>query len=155
MLFRSVVDRSQTIAQAQAYWRERAAAGTAPASLARLQFMAGDLLAAVPVAASAKDAYLLSAVLHGMDDATAVQALRTAAAAAAPQGATLVVLEMIMPSPQADLATAAFDMQMFMATTGRERTCDEWARLYAQAGLRWVETVALAGFGAMMVLKAR
>ena len=46
---------------------ERTAAGTAPASLARLQFMAGDLLAAVPAAASAKDAYLLSAVLHGMD----------------------------------------------------------------------------------------
>ncbi len=150
-----VVDRAQTIAQAQAYWRERAAAGTAPASLARLQFMAGDLLAAVPAAVSAKDAYLLSAVLHGMDDSTAVQALRTASAAAAPQGATVVVLEMIMPSPQADLATAAFDMQMFMATTGRERTRDEWARLYAQAGLRWVETVALAGFGAMMVLKAR
>ncbi len=41
-----VIDRPQTIAQAQAYWRERAAAGTAPASLARVQFAAGDLLAA-------------------------------------------------------------------------------------------------------------
>ncbi len=153
-LYALVVDRAQTIAQAQAYWREREAAGTAPAALARMQFVPGDLLVAVSAAASAKDVYLLSAVLHGMDDASAVQALRTAAAGAAPHGATIVVLEMIMPAPQADLATAAFDMQMFMATTGRERTRDEWARLYAQAGLRWVETVALASFGAMMVLRA-
>lgn len=150
-----VIDRPQTVAQAQAHWREREAAGSAPAALARMQFVPGDLLAAVPAAASAKDAYLLSAVLHGMDDATAAQVLRTAAAAAAPQGATIVVMEMIMPSARADLATAAFDMQMFMATTGRERTRDEWTRLYAQAELRWVETVALASFGVMMVLKAR
>ena len=148
-----VIDRPQTIAQAQANWREREADGSAPAALARMQFAAGDLLAAVPAAASAKDVYLLSAVLHGMDDANAAQVLRTAAAAAAPQGATIVVLEMIMPSTRPDLATAAFDLQMFMATTGRERTRDEWARLYADAGLRWVETVALASFGAMMVLK--
>ncbi len=120
---------------------------------ARLDFAVGDVLDAVPAAASDRDAYLLSAVLHGFDDATCVQALSNVARAAAPCDATIVLLEMIMPERRAGLLAAAFDMQMFMATGGRERTLGDWRRLFALAGVRLVEIVDLVSVGKMLVLK--
>ena len=107
----------------------------------------------MPAAASPRDAYLLSAVLHGFDDATCVQALRTVAQAAAVQGAALVLLEMVMPDHHADLTAASFDMQMFMGTRGCERTRGEWEHVFARSGVRLVEIVHLASFGKMLVLR--
>jgi hypothetical protein len=147
-----VVDRAQTIQNAASFWRDRQGAGVAD-GLARMRFEVGDVLASVPVATSSKDAYLLSAVLHGFDDDTCVQALRTVAAAAAVQGACIVLLEMVMPDQQADLTAASFDMQMFMGTRGCERTRSEWERVFERGGVRLVEIVNLATFGKMLVLR--
>jgi hypothetical protein len=147
-----VVDRAQTIAGAADFWRERHSPGVAE-SLARMRFEVGDVLTAVPAAASPREAYLLSAVLHGFDDATCVQALRTVARAAAVQGAALVLLEMVMPDHHADLTVASFDMQMFMGTRGCERTLGKWEDVFARSGVRLVEIVHLASFGKMLVLR--
>lgn len=147
-----VVDRAQTIQNAASFWRERQGTGVADC-LARMRFEVGDVLASVPVATSSRDAYLLSAVLHGFDDDTCVQALRTVAAAASEKGACIVLLEMVMPDHQADLTAASFDMQMFMGTRGRERTRSEWERVFERANLRLVEIVNLASFGKMLVLR--
>lgn len=118
-----------------------------------MSFEVGDVLASVPTAASSKDAYLLSALLHGFDDDTCVQALRTVADAAAEKGASIILLEMLMPDHQADLTAASFDMQMFMGTKGRERTRSEWERVFERAEVRLVEIVNLASFGKMLVLR--
>lgn len=147
-----VVDRAQTVAGAADFWRERHGPDVAQA-LARMRFEVGDVLTAVPAAASPRDAYLLSAVLHGFDDATCVRALRTVAQAAAVQGAALVLLEMVMPDHHADLTAASFDMQMFMGTRGCERTRGEWEHVFARSGVRLVEIVHLASFGKMLVLR--
>ena len=96
----------------------------------------------------------MSAVLHGFDDATCIQALSTVANAAADKGATIVLLEMVMPEQHADLTAASFDMQMLMGTRGCERTLGEWQRLFERANLRLVEIVHLASFGKMLVLRA-
>lgn len=145
-----VIDRDQTIASAKAFWRGR---DDAAERLARMRFEAGNVQTSVPAAQSAKDAYLLSAVLHGFDDQTAIQALQNVADAARPCGATVVLLEMVMPDHHADLTAATFDMQMFMGTPGRERTMPEWQHLFDQAGLNLQEIVNLASFGKMLVLK--
>jgi hypothetical protein len=147
-----VVDRAQAVAGAADFWRERHGPDVAQA-LARMRFEVGDVLTVVPAAASPRDAYLLSAVLHGFDDATCVQALRTVARAAAVQGAALVLLEMVMPDHHADLTAASFDMQMFMGTRGCERTRGEWEHVFARSGVRLVEIVHLASFGKMLVLR--
>lgn len=143
-----VVDRAQVIQGAAQYWEKR----EDRALLERMSFQAGDLLESVPQATSDKDIYLLSAVLHGFDDAACITALRNLASASAGTGASIALMEMVMPDSRADLASASFDMQMFMGTRGRERTLDEWQRLFDRCGLVLTEVVGLQSFGKILVL---
>ncbi|WP_229427609.1 methyltransferase [Methylomonas fluvii] len=108
----------------------------------------------MPKAHSGKDIYLLSAVLHGFDDDTCVTVLRNVAQASADSGAAIAVMEMVMPDSPTDIATAAFDMQMFVNTRGRERTLAEWRRLFDASGLVLQEVVSLRTFGKILVLRA-
>lgn len=144
-----VVDRAQVIDGAMAFWQRQ----LEPAITARLEFSAGDALAVVPTAASEKDIYLLSAVLHGFDDESAVRILRNLAQAAGETGACIAVLELVMPDFGADLACASFDMQMFMGTHGRERTQTEWRQLFKQAGLQLDEVVGLRSLVKILVAR--
>lgn len=146
-----VVDRAQVIQGAAQYWEQRGERTL----LARMSFQAGDLLASVPQAESSKDIYLLSAVLHGFDDDTCITALRNVSSASAGMGATIAVMEMVMPDARADLASASFDMQMFMATQGRERTLAEWQQLFDRSGLVLKEVVGLQSFGKILVLQPK
>lgn len=143
-----VVDRPQVVAEAERHWAAHPTGGTE-----RLQFAAGDLLTALPPAQSDEDIYLLSAVLHGFDDDACIGILRRLAAASGNTGARIALLEMVLPETRADLAGAAFDMQMFMGSRGRERTLAEWRALLARAGLELEETVGLRSFGNILVLR--
>lgn len=140
-----VVDRAAVVAQAQ----------VPPGLEGRLRFDAGDLLQGVPPALGPKDIYLLSAVLHGMGDADARQVLRHLGRACAASGARVAVLELVMPEHAPDLALAAFDLQMFMGTPGRERSLAEWQALWAGTGLALQEQVGLQSLGQVLVLCAQ
>jgi len=144
-----VADRAQVIETASKHWDGR----EPPGLLARLSFCACNLLEAVPPAAGAKDIYLLSAVLHGFDDETCVKALRNLASACAGTGARVALMELVMPAVGTDLTGAAFDMQMFMGTPGRERTLAEWSNLFDSAGLVLEEQVNLQSFAKILVLQ--
>jgi hypothetical protein len=146
-----VVDRAQVIRDAERYWIGR----EAPELLARLSFQAGDLLEAVPTATSDKDIYLLSAVLHGFDDETCAKALTNLAGACTGTGARIALMELVVAELRADLAGAALDMQMFMATRGRERTLDEWRSLFDRCGMMLEEVVNLRSFAKILVLQPR
>ena len=146
-----VVDRPQVIQEAREYW----AGHEDTALLARLAFQAGDLLEAVPKASGDKDIYLLSAVLHGFGDEACVKALQNLASASAGTGARIALMELVMPEARADLASTAFDMQMFMGTQGRERTLGEWRKLFERCGLLLEEEVSLQSFGKILVLLPR
>ncbi|CAD6876265.1 methyltransferase [Methylomonas fluvii] len=145
-----VADREQVIQGAAQFWQEKGEG----AALQRMSFEGCDLLKAVPKAHSGKDIYLLSAVLHGFDDDTCVTVLRNVAQASADSGAAIAVMEMVMPDSPTDIATAAFDMQMFVNTRGRERTLAEWRRLFDASGLVLQEVVSLRTFGKILVLRA-
>jgi hypothetical protein len=145
-----VVDRAQVIVGAAEYWQGREDA----ALLQRISYTAGDVLASVPQAQGSRDIYLLSAVLHGFGDEECIAALRNLAAASKGAGAVIAVMEMVMPDAQADMASAAFDMQMFMATRGRERTLAEWQRLFGKSGVVLQEVVGLQSFGKILVLRS-
>lgn len=144
-----VVDRARLVRDAEQYWIGR----EAPTLLARLSFQAGDLLDSIPPATGDKDIYLLSAVLHGFDDAGCVKILRNLARACAATGARIAVMELVMAESQADLASASFDMQMFMGTRGRERTLSEWRKLFGTCDLVLEETVSLQSFAKILVLR--
>lgn len=143
-----VVDRPQVVAEAKQYWAANPAAG-----VERLQFQEEDLLKSAPSAKGPNDIYLLSAVLHGLDNDNSVKALRNLAQAIGSTGARIALMEIIMPEMGADLAGASFDMQMFMACRGRERTLKEWTWLINSAGLKIEEIVALQSFANILVVK--
>lgn len=146
-----VFDRNQVIQTAATYWTGK----EPPTLLSRLTFQAGDLLESVPAAKDDKDIYLLSAVLHGMDDENCVTVLRNLTIASAGTGARIALMELVVPESKADFASAAFDMQMFMATRGRERTLIDWQKLFDQSGLMLEEEVGLQSIGKILVLRQR
>lgn len=143
-----VVDRAQIIQGATSYWEGR----EDPALLKRMSFQTGDVFKSIPPAKSNKDIYLLSAVLHGFDDDACILALRNLARASAGTGATIALMEIVMPEIGSDVASASFDMQMFMGTKGRERTLIEWQRLFEKSGLMLQEVVGLQSFGKMLIV---
>jgi hypothetical protein len=116
-------------------------------------FQVGDALESVPAASNAKDVYLLSALLHGFNDAACIRILQNASRAAAPAGALIVVMEMVLAEGRAHFAETSVDMQMFMGTEGRERTRAEWGQIFERSGLKLQEVVLLASLGRMMVLR--
>ena len=144
-----IVDQTQVIAHAQHYWQGK----LEDSMLQRLTFSAGDVLTTLPVAGSARDIYFLSAVLHGFDDATCLQALQNLARACAASGARIAIMELVTEVERPDSVSTAFDMQMFMGTRGRERSLDDWQRLFTAGGLRLGEVVGLRGFGRILVLR--
>ncbi len=146
-----VADREQVIRGAAQFWQEQGEGEV----VQRMSYEACDLLQAVPKAKSDKDVYFLCAVLHGFDDDTCVTALRNVASAAAGSGATIAVMEMVMPDSQADMGMASFDMQMLVNTRGRERTLGEWQRVFEKSRLQLEEVVGLQTFGKILVAKAR
>jgi hypothetical protein len=146
-----VVDRLQVIQGAVQYWQGR----ESNALLERLSFLAGDMFESVPLAKSNKDIYLLSAVLHGFDDDTCVLVLCNLAKACAGSGASIALMELIMPESKADLASTSFDLQMFMGTRGRERMLTEWQSLFDRSGLFLKEVVSLQSFGKILVINQK
>jgi len=145
-----VADREQVIRDAAQFWQQQGEGEV----LQRMRYEACDVLQAVPKAENDKDIYVLSALLHGFDDATCITALRNVGAAAGGSGATIALFEMVMPDAKADAAIASFDMQMFVNSRGRERTLAEWQRLFEQSGVVLQEVVGLQSFAKILVLRA-
>jgi hypothetical protein len=142
-----VVDRPQVIQDAKTHWSVEP-----PKELSRMQFQAGDLLGELPAARDARDIYLLSAVLHGFDDDTCARMLHNLARAIGQSRATVAVMEMVLPEMKADIAGASIDMQMFMGTSGRERTLSEWSALFERCGMSLQEQVGLQSMGKILVV---
>lgn len=143
-----VVDRHQVVEEAKQYWATHSASGSE-----RLHFQSGDLLKNLPPATGSGDIYLLSAVLHGFDDATCVRALQNLRDAIGNSGARVAVLEMVLPDTGADIAATSFDMQMFVGSRGRERTLGEWKSLVQRGGMHLEEVVSVRSLGSILVLR--
>jgi hypothetical protein len=144
-----VVDQAQVIAHAQHYWQAK----LEDSVLRRLTFSTGDVLTTLPEAENARDIYFLSAVFHGFDDATCLQALQNLTHASKGSGARIAIMELVTTVTRPDSVSTAFDMQMFMGTRGRERCLDDWQRLFSTAGLQLEEVVGLRGFGNILVVR--
>jgi len=98
---------------------------------ARCQFVEGDFFNTVP---SGADVFILKSILHDWDDEKCSVILRNCRAAMRP-GQPLLVLEKIMPISVATRpSTVMGDLHMLAVTGGRERTIDEYRRLFDAAG---------------------
>jgi SAM-dependent methyltransferase len=123
----TVFDRPQVEEGAR---RKIAEAGLA----GRCEFVAGDFFESVP---SGADAYVIKHVIHDWDDAQATVILRNIRRAMKP-GARLLLAEGVYP-PRIDTSlpsrgAAANDVNMLVATGGRQRSEEEFRALYAAAG---------------------
>ena len=77
----------------------------------------------------------MSGVIHDWDDDRAVRILDNCRRAMARNGKVLVV-EMLLPSRDAPRFAALLDLNMLVMNGGRERTEEDFRRLFDAAGLR-------------------
>ena len=108
--------------------RARAVLSESDAS-GRCRAVGGDFFRSVPSA----DAYVLRHILHDWDDAEAVAILRICGRAMNPGGRVLVVETVIPPLTQPCFGKW-LDLMMLIVG-GRERTAEQYRRLFSQAGL--------------------
>lgn len=80
------------------------------------------------------DTYLLSRVIHDWDDAHAVALLTRCQQAMQPQGKVLLVERVILSSSAPSLLVLESDVNMLVATSGKERTDAEYRALLDAAG---------------------
>jgi hypothetical protein len=116
---------------------ERAAAAIAASGVGdRCRTAGGDFFREVP---SGADAYLVKHVIHDWDDERALAILRNVhRALAASAGGKLLLVEGVYP-PRVDQSlasrgAAANDVNMLVATGGRQRSAEEFRTLYGAAG---------------------
>ena len=86
------------------------------------------------------DGYLLKSILHDWPDDRCVDILRICARSLRPGGVVLVV-ETVLGRPGFEVQAAFSDLNMLVMPGGRERTEDEYAALFAAAGLALTRVV--------------
>lgn len=101
----------------------------------RISFVSGSFFEAIPPSA---DLYLLKRVLHDWDDEQSVAILKNCAQAMS-SSAKLLVIEGILPEGSEPHMLKDADMFMRVMFGGQERTLNEYKKLFAQAGLVFVE----------------
>lgn len=105
--------------------------------LDRARFEAGSFFDTAPTDG---DLYVLRRVLHDFDDEQAGAILATVRRQM-PAGATLLVLESVVPGPGTAHFAKALDLDMMLFVGGRERTEPEWRALLATAGFPTVRVI--------------
>ena len=116
----------------------------------RVGVVTGDFLESVP---SGADAYIMKRIVHDWDDERAGRLLRNCRAAMAP-GARVLVVDAVIDEGPASLYGRLLDLEMLVLTPrGKERTPDEFRRLFQAAGLRLERIVDTAS--RLKVVEAR
>ncbi|MCP3100261.1 hypothetical protein LZ198_15430 [Myxococcus sp. K15C18031901] len=90
----------------------------------------------------AADAYILSNILHDWADPQAISILRQIRQAAPPH-AELLVVEMVLPDGSEPHPAMVMDLIMLSLAGGRERTQDQYNRIYAEGGFKLDRVVPL------------
>ena len=92
--------------------------------------MSGDFFKAVP---KGGDAYIMKHIIHDWDDDRSIAILRSIRAAMNP-GGRVILLESVLPAANVADLGKVIDLEMVVMTGGRERTADEFRRLFDRAG---------------------
>jgi hypothetical protein len=106
----------------------------------RCEVVAGDFFESVP---SRADAYLLKYIIHDWKDDRA-QVILTNCRRAMTKGATLLLIEMIVPSPAESHLAKTSDVEMLVMLGSPERTVDEYEVLLNRAEFRLDRVVGCA-----------
>jgi O-methyltransferase domain len=122
-------------------------AAVAPLGLLdRLEFVGGSFFDAVPAGA---DVYCLKDILHDWDDDQCVRILGSVRQAMT-KTTRLLVIERVIPPGNEPFAGKMVDITMLVMTGGRERTAEEYSRLFDSAGLT-LTTIASTSSGSSVI----
>lgn len=98
----------------------------------RVDRVGGSFFESVPAGG---DVYLLKSILHDWNDDECVKILRNVRQAMVPDG-RVVVVEMLITDKGPPSPAPLLDLNMLVMLTGKERTTEEFAALFAKAGLK-------------------
>jgi hypothetical protein len=90
------------------------------------------------------DCYILMEVLHDWTDEQCVDILRQVRAAAS-KDAKVLVVETVLPPDNRPHFAHHLDINMMVLTGGRERTPDEFSRLFSDSGFRFSRVIPARG----------
>lgn len=107
----------------------------------RCEFRSADFFAEVPTGA---DAIIMKHIIHDWDDDKAVLILKNCRKALAGKpNAKILLVESVLPEGNEPHLGKFIDLEMFVFPGGRERTEDEFRKLFSQAGLRLARVVPM------------
>jgi hypothetical protein len=112
----------------------------------RCKIVAGDVFKAVPEGA---DAYLIKSVLVDEADDQAIAILKACRSAMKRSGKVVVIEHLLTPPNEPEFAF--LDITMMIMTGGRERTREEFSRLFSAAGFNLEHMVATKSPFTLMV----
>ena len=98
----------------------------------RCQLMAGDFFSSVP---DGGDLYLMKHIIHDWDDEKCIEILKNCRRVMNEQGRVLVV-DQVVPSGNAPSLGKFTDLLMLVMVGGKERTEEEFRKLFDAAGLK-------------------
>ncbi|MBL8630041.1 MAG: hypothetical protein JNM81_10460 [Rhodospirillaceae bacterium] len=119
--------------------------------LTRCELVGGSFFETVP---QGGDVYVLKRILHDWDDDTAVRILKTCAKAMSSRAKIVVVDAVIKPGNDPD-PNKALDMGMMILLKGRERTADDFAKVYAAAGLQLTRIIPTGAPSTMSLVEGQ
>jgi len=101
----------------------------------RCKYIKGDMFEQVPSA----DLYIMKMILHDWNDDECIKILSYIHKSASDKSKVFIV-EHIVPDPTTPHFSKLFDIHMMCATSGRERTIEEYKSILSQSGWRHIQT---------------
>lgn len=126
----TVFDMPSTVELARRLYRSRT-------HCPRLDFASGDFFQSLPEGA---DAHILSGVIHDWNDDHAIAILKNCRQVI-PTDGRLLLVETVVPEGGEYCFSKLLDLNMLVMTGGRERTRDDFDRLFNAAGYRLTKIV--------------
>jgi len=103
----------------------------------RCRMVSGDFFEAVPAA----DSYVMKHIIHDWDDEKCVKILGNCARAMTGKAGKVILIECVLASSNEPQYAKWGDIEMLALPGGRERTAEEFAKLFSRAGLRLARVV--------------
>ena len=97
----------------------------------RCEAVAGSFFEGVPPS----DGYVMKHILHDWDDESASKILAACRKSILPGGKVLVV-DQVVPAGNTPSPSKIMDLEMLVAPGGKERTAEEWDKIFSQSGVQ-------------------
>ncbi len=97
----------------------------------RCEAVAGSFFEGVPKS----DGYIMKHILHDWDDESASKILAACRRSILPNGKVLVV-DQVVPAGNTPSPSKIMDLEMLVAPGGKERTAQEWDKVFMQSGFK-------------------